>query len=105
MDTRVADVTFEHLGVADDIAHVLVRRSRCLLHLRHALQDVLEVGLAWLAVGGIRQTVGDGLQECLCGVYGHLLHSGHILDGALCGHRAVGDDMCHILLTVFLCDP
>ena len=104
MDTRVADVALEHLGVFDGVAQQRVGRDSRLLQLRHGSDSVGEVHLRRLAVY-IGQTVGDGLAETVGDVERHFLHTGHILDGQLGSHRAVSDDVGHLLLSVLVGYP
>ena len=77
-----------------------VRAKRSLLELLDVLDGVGDADA--LLVGDL---VGDELGETIALVQGELLHTSHVLDGALGGHRAIGDDVCHALIAIFIRDP
>ncbi len=100
MDTRSANGSFEHLGIFHRVAQTHIGRTDGILQFGHALDGVGQIHLH--AVG---QTVGDGLAEPVHHVERNFLHAGHILDGVLGGHRAVGDDMRTIVVPILILHP
>ena len=63
MYTRTAHVTLKHTGKLYGLAQFLILRRRCLLYFRYTLQHIGQIGLAWLAIGGIGQTVRNSLAQ------------------------------------------
>ena len=62
-------------------------------------------GIGKVHLHSVGQAIGNGLTEGVGHVEGKSLHTGHILDGVLCGHRTVGDDMSAILMSVLVHHP
>ena len=96
---RVADVSFEHLGVTDRIAQNRVVRLFGGFQFGDVVDGVLQVELL---VGNL---VRHEFAEAVRLREHQFLHARHVLDGQFGGHRAVGDDVRHLLLAVFLRHP
>ncbi len=62
---------------------------------------VLERGLQFLTVD-CGHSLWYQLGQSVALAQRQLFYAGHVLDGRFCSHGAVGDDVCHILLAVFL---
>ena len=96
---RVADVAFEHLGIADRVPHHGVVRLLGGFQFGHIVDGVLQIELL------VRNLVGNQLAEAVRLREQELLHARNVLDGQFGGHRTVGDDVRHLLLAVFLRHP
>ena len=99
MYARIADVAFEHLGVTDRIPQHGVARLLGGFQLGHIVDGVLQVELF------VRNLVGNQFAEPIRLREQEFLHTRNVLDGQFGGHRAVGDDVCDLLLAVFLRHP
>ena len=64
-----------------------------------------QVHLAGFAVRPIRQTVRDGLDQCVGYVKGQLLHAGYIFQRRLRSHGTIGNDVGYIGFAVLLRHP
>ena len=104
MNTRTTHRTLQHLGILDGVCQSRIGRSFGLLQLRHSLEGIDQIHLRCLTIY-VGQTVGNGLTQTVRLSNGHLLHACHVLDGVLCSHRGIGDDMCTILVTILVLDP
>ena len=100
MDAGVAHGALEHAGILDGVAGTDIGRHLGIAQFGHAFDGIVEVHLH--AVG---QTVGDGLAQAVALLQGQLLHPGHVLDGVLRGHTAVGDDMGHLVVPILVLHP
>ena len=98
--TCSAHGALKHLCIFYRIAELRVGTCLSLAQLGHALNGIGQVHLQ--AVG---QTVGDGLAQMVRHVERQLLHARHVLNGVLCGHGAVGDDVRHLVVSVFVFHP
>ena len=105
VDTRIADVALEHLGIAERVAHHGVAAGFGLAQLGDGGNGIGKVHLGNLAVGTFGQFVGDEFAKAVADIKRQLLHTGHVLQRRLGGHGAVGDDVGHLLLAIFLRDP
>ena len=105
VDTRIADVALEHLGIAERVAHHGVGTGFCLAQFGDGRNGIGKVHLGNLAIGTFRQLVGDEFAKAVADIKRQLLHTGHVLQRRLGGHCAVGDDVGHLLLAIFLRDP
>ena len=105
VDTRSPHRSLQHLRILDGVGEVGVWRGLRIPQFGHIFQGVGQVHLRRLAVRTIRQTIRNSLTEGVTDGDGHLLHTRHILDGVLRGHRGVGDDMGTVLVTVFVFHP
>ena len=99
MHARAAHVALEHLGILHRVAHQGVGRGLGSLQLGHVGNGIGQVKLL------VRYLVGHELAEAVALREGELLHAGHILDGHLGSHGAVGDDVGHLLLAILLGHP
>ena len=104
MNARTTHSALEHLGIFDGVGQSGIRRSLGLLQLTHGTNGVRKIHLRRLA-SNIGQAVGDSLAERIRHRQRHLLHTCHILDAILRGHRGVSDDMGAVLMTVFVFHP
>ena len=100
MNADISHRTLQHLCIFDGVGLLNVSRGFGLGYGRHRLDDVGQIHLQT-----VRQAVGDGLAERIGLVEREFLHTGHILDGILRGHSAVGDDMCTVLMPVLVHHP
>ena len=105
VDTCASYRSFEHLRIFDGIGQMLVGRSLGILQFLHIFDGIGQVHLRALPIRTVWQTVRDSLAEFVGQSQGHLLHTGHILDGVLRGHCGVGDDMGTVLVAVFILHP
>ena len=100
MYTRIPDVVLQHDGITHRVAKQRIGRCSGILQLRHTLNCIRQCHLL-----SVRQFVGNSLAERIAYIERHLLYSCHILYCQLRCHRAVGDDMSHLLGSVFLGNP
>ena len=100
MDTRTTYRSLQHLGILDGVLHVFITRHLSIPQLRHALDGIRQVHLQ-----SVGQPVGNLLTQCVHLIKGHSFHTGHILDGVLGGHRTIGDNMCALVVPVFILHP
>ena len=105
MDTRSSHRSLKHLRIFDGICESRVCRSLCLLEFPGTLDGIGEIHLQVTTGLGVFQSVGDSLTQGICQSQGHLLHTGHILDGVLRSHSGIGDDMCTVLMAVLILHP
>ena len=104
MHAGVAHVALELLGKLQRLAHQRVGAAQLLAEFRHVLEAVLEVCLVLLAVLVGGHVVGDELGQAVRLGHAEALDTGHVLDGHLGGHGAVGDDVRHLFGAVVLGD-
>ena len=100
MDTCRTHSTLKHLCILDGIRLTWVSTRLCLLQFRCTLKIIGK-----LRLHSIRKAVWHSLTQSITPLQWQFLHSGNILDGVLCRHRTIGDDMCTILLAIFLHNP
>ena len=100
MDTRASDGSLQHLGIFDGIALTRVAGVLSLLQLWRIFDGIGKIHLRT-----IWQSVGYRLAQCIRLVQWQLLHSGHVLDGVLGGHRTVCNDMGTVLVTILIHHP
>ena len=100
MDTCSTHGSLEHLRVFHRVAQTFIGGNNGFLKFRHALDSVGKIHLHTIG-----QSVRNGLAETVGNVEGHFLHTGHILDGVLGGHRTVGDDMGAVVMAIFVFHP
>ena len=99
MDARIADVALQHLGIANRVPQHGVARLLGGFQLGHVVDGVLQVEFF------VRNFVGHQFAESVRLREQEFLHTCHVFDGQLGGHRTVGDDVRHLLLAVFLRHP
>ena len=95
MHTGVADVALQFLRIFQRVAQDGVRTVGRLLQLGHDLNGRLERVYA----------VGNQLSQPIRLPEWQLLHTRHVLNGQFGSHRAIGDDVGHVILPVFLRHP
>ena len=100
MDTRSADSTLKHLGILDGITQRDIVAGLSIPKLFCTFDGIGQIHLHTL-----RQAVRNSLAECIGNGNRNLLHTCHILNGVLGGHRGIGNDMGTILMTVFILYP
>ena len=104
----------QFLGVGQHRGNVLVLARQQFVQFGDVFVAILQVDLGHL----LGQRAFHGLHRCLVEVavrdkafdfvhlgQWHLLHTTHIGDGRFGRHRAVGNDVRNLFLTVFLCYP
>ena len=96
----VAHVALEHLCILYGVAQNGVGRSFGLAQLGYCHNCVGKVHLQ--AVG---KTVGNCLAQFVRYVERQFLYACYVLNGELCCHCAVCDNVCHLLLSIFLGYP
>ena len=104
MHAGVAHVALELLGKLQRLAHQRVGAAQLLAEVGHVLEAVLEVCLVLLALLVDGHVVGDELGQAVRLGHAEALDTGHVLDGHLGGHGAVGDDVRHLFGAVVLGD-
>ena len=100
VNTCTTDCSLQHLSILDGIGHLRIARRFGLLKFSGTLN-----GIGQIHLHTIRQTIWDCLTQSVRIGQRQFLHTRHILDGVLCGHRGVGDDMGTVLVTVFVFYP
>ena len=100
MDAGTADIPLEHLSILQSVVEQWVGAKGSLLQLGDVLDGCLDRHI--LDVGYL---IGDELGEAVALREGKTLYTGYVLDGTLGSHGAVGDDMCHTFVPIFLRDP
>ena len=100
VDAGVAHGALKHLGVFYGVAFSDVCRGLCLLQFPDTLQGVAEVHLH-----SVGQALGYCLAQRVCLGQRQFLHACDILYRVLRRHGAVCDDMCAVLVSVFVHHP
>ena len=97
----VAHVAFECQRVAQGVLHERVGVLKLVFKVVYVLVAVFEGGFEFLAVY-FRHAFRH--KSCQAVAFGErqLHHARHVFDGRFCGHGAVGYDVRHFLLSVFL---
>ena len=100
MNTCTTYSSLKHLRILDCIRQCRVVRRLRLLQFPRTLNSIGEIHLHTLW-----QTVRDSLTKRIRKSEGYFLHTSHILDGVLSGHRGIGDDMGTVLMSIFILHP
>ena len=100
MDTRTAHRTLQHLGIHNGIAQPFIVRHLGIAELGYALDRIGQIHLQTIG-----QTVRNLLTQMVHHIQRYFLHTRHILDGVLGGHRTIGDDMCALVVPIFILHP
>ena len=96
---------FELRCIIDDVVN-LGAFIISILEFRHILQAVLDVDLGgFVRFGILRQLHRNHLGEAIGFGNRQVVHARHILEARFGSHCAVGDDVRHFLLAIFLDDP
>ena len=114
MDTDLSVGVLQLLGVSQHGGDILVLASQQFMQFGDVFVAVFQVDF-WHFFG---QRAFHGLHCCFIEIavrnvalnlvhlgQRHLLHTPHIGNGRLGRHRAIGDDVRHLFLAVFLCHP
>ena len=99
MHTRTAYITFQHLGIFHRIAHQGIGRSLRSLQFGHVGNGI---GQVEFLVGNL---IRHELAQTVRFAQRQFLHARHVLDGHLGRHRAICNDVRHLLLPVLLRHP
>ena len=105
MDAGAAHRSLQHLRNFNGVGLRGVGRCLGLAQLRRAFDGVGQVHLHVIARQRILQAVGNGLAPCIAQRQRHLLHTRHVPDRVLRGHRGIGDDVRTILMSVLVLHP
>ena len=97
VDARSADGALQHLGVLYGVGKSRVGACLRLLQFRHFADGVGQIHLL-----AVLQLIRYGLAQAVRYVERQLLHTCHVLDGVLRSHRAVGDDVRHLVVSVLV---
>ena len=100
MNTCSPDGSFQHFSILDGISFTRIDRRFRLAKLRCTLDSVLQVHLQTIG-----QAVGNGFAQCVRFIQRQLFHTGDILNGVLCGHTSIGNDMRTVLMAIFIHNP
>ena len=100
MDTRSAHGALQHFGIHHGVSHPLIGRSFGLAKLRNAFDGIRNVHLQTIG-----QFIGDEFAEGIHLVERHFFHTRHVLNRVFGGHRTIGNDMCHLVVSVFIFHP
>ena len=99
MYTRIADVSFQHLGVLDGITKHRIRRYFGCLKLGHIGYCIGQVKFLIRNLIGYKLTQTVGLRKR------QFLYTCYILNGKLGSHRTVCNNMSNLFLSVLLGYP
>ena len=100
MNARSAHRSFKHLGVFDGVCHLRIGACFSFAQLGYALDCVGKVHLK-----SVGQLVGDSFAQTIAYIERQFLHTCHVLDRVFRGHGTVGDDVCNLVVSVFVLNP
>ena len=104
MHTRTTNITFEFFGILYSVAQLRVRRVLSFLKHRNLCYCVGKIHLWHLAIHFVK-AIRDGFTQSIRLRQREFFHAGHILNGVLGGHGAIGDDVGAVFLPVFVFHP
>ena len=100
MNARSAHRAFQHLGIHHGVAQPLICRCLRLAQLWNSLNSI---GHAHLQAIG--QFVGNKLAQVVHNLQRHLFHTSNVLNRVFRGHRSVGNDVRHLVVSVLIFYP
>ena len=103
--TRSSHGTFQYLGILNGVPFTRVIGDFRLLQLGSVLDGIGQVHLRGLAVRTIGQTIRDSLAQLVGTLQWQSLHTGHVFQGVLGGHRGIGNNVGAILVAIFVHHP
>ena len=97
---RTSYRSLQHLGIFHRVAQLGVLACLCLPQFGYALDGIAKVHLQ-----SVGQFVGYELAQGVGLVERQFLHSRHVLDGVLGCHRTICNNVCAVLMPVFVLHP